>query len=34
MLYTWGVATFDSSLRFRGNDIYLRMHKTQKELFT
>ena len=28
------VATFDISQRLKGNDIYLRMHKTKKELYT
>jgi integrase len=28
------VATFDISQRLKGNDVYLRMHKTQKELYT
>jgi integrase len=28
------VATFDISQRLNGNDIYLRMHKTKKELYT
>jgi integrase len=28
------VATFDISERLKGNDIYLRMHKTKKELYT
>ena len=28
------VATFDISQRLNGNDVYLRMHKTQKELYT
>jgi integrase len=38
MLYTGmrisDVATFDTSLRLNGNEIFLRMHKTKKELFT
>jgi site-specific recombinase XerD len=28
------VATFDVSKRLNGNDVFLRMHKTQKELYT
>ena len=28
------VATFDTSTRLQGNDVFLRMHKTRKELFT
>jgi hypothetical protein len=28
------VATFDISQRLNGNDVFLRMHKTKKELFT
>ena len=28
------VATCDISQRLKGNDVYLRMHKTQKELYT
>src|SRR5438045_3354577 len=28
------VATFDTSARLQGNDVFLRMHKTRKELFT
>jgi integrase len=38
MLYTGmrisDVATFDTALRLNGNEIFLRMHKTKKELFT
>jgi integrase len=38
MLYTGmrisDVTTFDTSLRLNGNEIFLRMHKTKKELFT
>jgi len=38
MLYTGmrisDVATFDNSMRLNGNDVFLRMHKTRKELFT
>ena len=38
MLYTGmrisDVATFDVSKRLRGNEVFLRMHKTRKELFT
>src|ERR1017187_6873406 len=38
MLYTGmrisDVATFDTSLRLNGNHIFLRMHKTGKELYT
>jgi integrase len=38
MLYTGmrisDVATFDTSLRLNGNHIFLRMHKTRKELYT
>ena len=28
------VATFDINQRLRGNDVFLRMHKTRKELYT
>lgn len=28
------VATFDTAARLHGNDVFLRMHKTRKELFT
>jgi hypothetical protein len=28
------VTTFDASLRLNGNEIFVRMHKTKKELFT
>jgi hypothetical protein len=28
------VATFDISARLKGNDVFLRMHKTKKELYT
>ena len=28
------VATFDISQRLKGNDVFLRMHKTRRELFT
>ena len=28
------VATFDVATRLKGNDVYLRMHKTKKELYT
>lgn len=38
MLYTGmrisDVTTFDTSLRLNGNEIFMRMHKTKKELFT
>jgi integrase len=38
MLYTGmrisDVATFDTSLRLNGNDVFLRMHKTRKEIYT
>ena len=38
MLYTGmrisDVATFDTSLRLNGNEIFVRMHKTKKELYT
>ena len=38
MLYTGmrisDVSTFDTSLRLNGNDIFLRMHKTRKEIYT
>jgi integrase len=38
MLYTGmrisDVATFDTSLRLNGNEVFLRMHKTKKELYT
>jgi integrase len=38
MLYTGmrisDVATFDISTRLQGNEVFLRMHKTRKELFT
>jgi integrase len=38
MLYTGmrisDVATFDTSLRLNGNEIFIRMHKTKKELYT
>jgi integrase len=38
MLYTGmrisDVATFDISTRLQGNEVFLRMHKTKKELFT
>jgi hypothetical protein len=28
------VATFDTAERLKGNDVFLRMHKTKKELYT
>jgi integrase len=38
MLYTGlrisDAATFDTSVRLKGNDVFLRMHKTRKPLFT